>query len=71
MAKDGNERSGDDEKHGGKLKRKKYDKELRKLQGELCKLQDWVKHKGLRVSSCSRVATPQARGARYAPSRSG
>ena len=33
----------------GKMKRKKYDKELRKLQGELCKLQDWVKHKGLRV----------------------
>ncbi len=32
-----------------KLKRKKYEKELRKLQGELCKLQDWVKHKGLRV----------------------
>ena len=33
----------------GKMKRKKYEKELRKLQGELCKLQDWVKHKGLRV----------------------
>jgi polyphosphate kinase 2 len=32
-----------------KLKSKKYAKELRKLQGELCKLQDWVKHKGLRV----------------------
>ena len=31
------------------LKRKKYEKELRKLQGELCHLQDWVKHKGLRV----------------------
>jgi polyphosphate kinase 2 len=24
-------------------------KELRKLQGELCRLQEWVKHKGLRV----------------------
>ena len=33
----------------GKLKRKKYEKKLRKLQGELCKLQEWVKHKGLRV----------------------
>ena len=33
----------------GKLKRKKYEKELRKLQGELCQLQEWVKHKGLRV----------------------
>jgi polyphosphate kinase 2 len=33
----------------GKLKTKKYEKELRKLQAELCQLQDWVKHKGLRV----------------------
>jgi len=32
-----------------RLKGKKYLKELRKLQSELCKLQDWVKHKGLRV----------------------
>jgi len=32
-----------------KLSGKKYLKELRKLQGELCKLQAWVKHKGLRV----------------------
>ncbi len=32
-----------------KLKRKKYEKELRRLQAQLCKLQDWVKHKGLRV----------------------
>ena len=31
------------------LKRKKYEKELRRLQQELCKLQDWVKYKGLRV----------------------
>jgi polyphosphate kinase 2 (PPK2 family) len=31
------------------LKRKKYDKELRRLQAELCKLQDWIKFKGLRV----------------------
>jgi polyphosphate kinase len=28
---------------------KEYAAELRKLQVELCKLQDWVKHKGLRV----------------------
>jgi len=33
----------------GKLKTKRYEKELRKLQAELCKLQDWVKHNGLRV----------------------
>src|SRR5258708_3356582 len=32
-----------------KMKNKKYAKELRKLQGELCKLQEWVKHKGLRA----------------------
>jgi polyphosphate kinase 2 len=32
-----------------KLKNKKYVKELRKLQADLCRLQDWVKHKGLRV----------------------
>jgi polyphosphate kinase len=31
------------------LKRKKYEKELRRLQAELCKLQEWVKYKGLRV----------------------
>jgi polyphosphate kinase 2 len=33
----------------GKLKRKKYEKELRRLQAELCILQDWVKQKGLRI----------------------
>jgi len=32
-----------------KMKRKAYEKELRKLQVELCRLQDWVKHKGLKV----------------------
>src|SRR5262245_60678915 len=32
-----------------KLKNKKYEKHLRRLQAELCRLQDWVKHKGLRV----------------------
>jgi polyphosphate kinase len=34
---------------GGKMKRKVYEKELRKLQVKLCALQDWVKRKGLRV----------------------
>ena len=33
----------------GKLKGKKYQKELLKLQAELCKLQAWVKHKGLKI----------------------
>src|SRR4030095_15911630 len=32
-----------------KLKGKEYAKELLKLQGELCVLQEWVKAKGLRV----------------------
>ena len=32
-----------------KLKNKEYTKELRKLQIELCKLQEWIKHKGLRI----------------------
>ena len=32
-----------------KLKRKQYEKELRKLQVKLCHLQGWVKAKGLRV----------------------
>lgn len=32
-----------------KMKRKPYEKELRKLQTELCHLQEWVKLKGLRV----------------------
>jgi polyphosphate kinase 2 len=39
-------------KHGddnGKLKRKDYEKELHKLQVELCHLQDWVKDTGARV----------------------
>src|SRR5437868_12462796 len=32
-----------------KMKRKKYEKELRKLQAQLCRLQDWVVREGLRV----------------------
>jgi polyphosphate kinase 2 len=32
-----------------KLKRRNYEKKLRKLQAGLCYLQDWVRHKGLRV----------------------
>jgi polyphosphate kinase 2 len=38
------------EKAGGqKMKRKAYEKELHKLQVELCHLQEWVKYKGLRA----------------------
>ncbi len=37
-----------DQNEGG-LSNKQYAKELRRLQGELCKLQEWVKYKGLRA----------------------
>jgi len=42
MAKRATNADGNDATQPGKLKRKKYEKELRKLQAELCKLQDWV-----------------------------
>jgi polyphosphate kinase 2 (PPK2 family) len=35
--------------NSGKMKRKVYEKELRKLQVELCHLQEWVKAKHLKV----------------------
>ena len=35
--------------NNARMKRKAYEKELRKLQVELCLLQDWVKEKGARV----------------------
>jgi polyphosphate kinase 2 len=38
-----------DKDHGKKLKRKVYEKEMHKLQVELCHLQEWIKAKGLRV----------------------
>src|SRR5262245_28947354 len=37
-----------EEREGG-MKRKAYEKELLKLQGRLCELQEWVKHSGQRV----------------------
>ena len=33
----------------GKMQRKVYEKELHKLQVELCRLQDWVKETGERI----------------------
>src|SRR5439155_15368849 len=36
-------------KQSGKLKRKAYEKQLAKPHVELVKLQEWVKHKGLKV----------------------
>src|SRR5215831_12314905 len=43
--------AGEDSKPKGrkKLSNKKYLKRLQKLQAELCMLQEWVKHKGLRA----------------------
>ena len=37
------------DRNNGKLKTKEYEKQLRRLQAELCHLQEWIKHKGLRV----------------------
>src|SRR3954462_9870445 len=31
------------------MKRQQYDAKLRRLQAKLCKLQEWIKYKGLRV----------------------
>jgi len=39
----------EDETKNGKMKRKTYEKELRKLQVELCHLQEWVKESGARI----------------------
>src|SRR3954451_6432657 len=45
MAADKKKKSKDERK----LKTKQYEEELRRLQAQLCKLQEWVKHKGLRA----------------------
>src|SRR6201991_4422992 len=40
---------GDDDKGSSRMKRKAYEEELRKLQVQLCHLQEWVREKKLRV----------------------
>src|SRR3982074_2409782 len=40
---------GDEDKAPSRMKRKVYEEEMRKLQVELCHLQEWVKEKKLRV----------------------
>ena len=40
---------GEDDGGSQKIKRKEYEKELRKLQTELCALQDWAKATGERI----------------------
>ena len=42
--------NGDGDRSNGKLKTKDYEKELDQLHVELVKLQEWVKHKGLKVA---------------------
>src|SRR5262245_33502732 len=43
------DKSGKKAEENGKLDRKSYEKALRKLQEELCYVQEWVKASGLRV----------------------
>jgi polyphosphate kinase 2 len=45
----GRSRNGDGDGGHGKLKNKRYQKELKRLQTELVKLQEWIKHEGLKV----------------------
>ncbi len=47
--KNQSESKSDNPNGGDKLKRKEYEKELRKLQTELCYMQEWVKATGARV----------------------
>jgi polyphosphate kinase 2 len=42
-------RNEDNPSDGTKLSRKEYEKELERLQVELCHLQEWVKHTGARI----------------------
>lgn len=49
MAKDPDKTDNDAKKKKKAEKNKAYEKHLGRLQAELCHLQEWVKHKGLRV----------------------
>jgi len=55
-----------DKANSKKMKGKAYDKQLRKLQVELCRLQDWVKAEGGGSPSYSKGET---RPGRAEPSR--
>jgi polyphosphate kinase 2 len=48
MAED-RRKNGKKDKNDGRMKRKRYEKELRKLQVRLCDLQEWVKATGAKV----------------------
>ena len=60
----------DAEDRGSRLSKKVYEKELRRLQEELVKMEDWVAAAGARSSSCSRDATRPARAERSSGSPS-
>ena len=49
MSRDKRDKQDEDGSRSRKLKAKAYEKELEKLHVELVKLQEWVKHKGLKV----------------------
>jgi polyphosphate kinase 2 (PPK2 family) len=53
------------------MKRKDYESALRELQVELCGLQEWVKHKGLRVVVVFEGRDAAGKGARSRRSPSG
>jgi polyphosphate kinase len=50
------------DKKNGRMKRKRYEKELHKLQVELCHLQEWVKAKGLKVIIVFEERDPAGKG---------
>jgi polyphosphate kinase 2 (PPK2 family) len=53
-----------------KMKRKAYEQELRKLQIELCHLQDWVKAKGARIIVVARWISNHTDAGMTTPERS-
>lgn len=44
-----------------RLTSKEYDKELRRLQTELLRFEEWVRHQGLRVVVILKAAIPPAK----------
>ena len=50
-----------DGRTGEKLRRKPYEKELARLQGELVRLQEWVVRGEPRFASSSKAVTPPGR----------
>jgi len=54
-----------------KLKNKEYGKALRQLQAELCRLQEWVRHKGRRIIIVFEGRDTAGKGGRSARSPNG